>query len=163
MFNWINRLFNKKTNIVESDFDSVIDFRQGLELTEIPICTFRQGDKKLNFLLDTGANNNVLDSRVLKDVKYNLTNYHTSIMGMEGVESECSVIKMGIEHEEVRYDTEFRVCDMSDSFDAIRAENGVILHGIIGSNFFREHKSIFDFEHLKAYFKKNGVSCNKQG
>ena len=33
-----------------------ISFKEGLDLTELPIVTFNQGDVKLHFLLDTGSN-----------------------------------------------------------------------------------------------------------
>ena len=37
-----------------------MSFKQGMDLTGIPVCTFNQGDKKLNFILDTGSTDNKL-------------------------------------------------------------------------------------------------------
>ena len=46
-----------------------ISFKEGLDLTELPIVTFKQGDKKLHFLLDTGSNISYINSEVIKDLE----------------------------------------------------------------------------------------------
>ena len=35
---------------------SEISFREAMDLAELPVITFYNGDKKINFLLDTGSN-----------------------------------------------------------------------------------------------------------
>ena len=45
-----------------------MSFREALDLVGLPIVTFYQGDKKLNFLLDTGANLSVINKAALESV-----------------------------------------------------------------------------------------------
>ena len=46
------------------------------------------------------------------------------------------------------------IANLDKPFSNIKQESGVIIHGILGNNFFKRNKSILDFEELKAYFKK---------
>ena len=48
----------------------------------------------------------------------------------------------------------FQVVDLSPTFNTIKEQTGVIIHGILGSCFFREYKYILDFNNLVAYSKK---------
>ena len=43
-----------------------------------------------------------------------------------------------------------------DSFDEIKTESGVQIHGILGSQFFVKHEWIIDFEKQSVYMKNNG-------
>ena len=40
-----------------------MSFKEAMDLVELPVVTFYNGDKKLNFLLDTGSNMCVINSR----------------------------------------------------------------------------------------------------
>ena len=41
-----------------------ISFKEAIDLTELPVVTFISKGRKLNFLLDTGANNSILNASV---------------------------------------------------------------------------------------------------
>lgn len=143
VFNW----FKKKKHIC-------IDFSAGYNLTDLPIATFYQGEVKLNFLLDTGSNNNIINKSVIEDIKYIVTNKQANVYGMDGLDHSCPFYNVDIEYQGSHYPANFMVCDMSIAFSNIKKETGVLIHGILGSRFFKEHKSILDFSEFKAYFKK---------
>lgn len=42
-----------------------MSFRETMDLTGLPIVTFRQGENKINFILDTGAAASLVDKRYL--------------------------------------------------------------------------------------------------
>jgi hypothetical protein len=65
--------------------------------------------------------------------------------------SWCSVT---LSYEGKDYPYEYTACDMSGPFGRIKAESGVILHGVIGSKFFNAYKYVLDFDKLIAYSKK---------
>ena len=46
-----------------------ISFKEALDLTELPVVTFIGKGKKLNFLIDTGANNSILNESVAMKMK----------------------------------------------------------------------------------------------
>lgn len=47
-----------------------MSFKESMDLVELPIITFYNNGKKLNFLLDTGANNSIINKSVIKDLDY---------------------------------------------------------------------------------------------
>lgn len=143
IFNWFKR--KKKT---------CIDFGAGYSLTDLPIATFYQGGVKLNFLLDTGSNNNIINKSVLSKIGHKETGKTASVYGMDGIDHECPYYSVDIEYKGSHYPTAFMVCDMDASFGNIKRETGVTVHGILGSKFFQYYKSILDFIEFKAYFKK---------
>ena len=42
-----------------------MSFRESLDLTDLPIITFRQGKEKINLILDTGSSKSVIIPEVL--------------------------------------------------------------------------------------------------
>ena len=46
-----------------------ISFKEALDLTELPVVTFIGKGRKLNFLIDTGANNSILNESVANKMK----------------------------------------------------------------------------------------------
>ena len=67
----VNGLFKKK--------ESEMSFGEALDLTGLPIVTFTQGEHKLNFLLDSGANKSVINSDHLKALRHTPTGENVSI------------------------------------------------------------------------------------
>lgn len=131
-----------------------MSFREAMDLTELPIVTFYVGEKKLNFLLDTGANTSIMDSTSLESVPYEKTNYCRSVTGMEGNSIETPVVIMNLSYRDKIYKEEFQSVDMSAAFGAIKQESGVTVNGILGNAFFTKYKYVLDFKDLIAYSKK---------
>jgi hypothetical protein len=128
-----------------------ISFKEGLDLTELPIVTFYQGAKKLHFLLDTGSNISYINKDVLKDIKAESLNASSCTFGVEGgaIETLHYLIKIGYKDQE--FEEEFGAVDLSGAFGAIEKASGIKLHGIIGNRFFEKYKYILDFKELIAY------------
>lgn len=134
--------------------NNIISFRAGYDLTQLPIVTLYQGDKVLNFLLDTGSNDSIIDSNVLKDIEHTMSDEKSSLYGLEGNAQEVGKCSITLSYQGLDYPYEYIVCDMTGPFSKIKAESGVILHGLIGSKFFNTYKYVLDFESLIAYSKK---------
>ena len=139
-----NKLFKKK---------DCLSFQQGYDLTELPIVTLYQKDKKLNFLLDTGSNNSIIDKSILSDIEYEETETKSNLSGLEGTKQVVSMCNLTISYKDKEFKYCYLICDMSVPFGAIKQETGVTLHGILGSKFFNEFKYIIDFNELIAYSK----------
>lgn len=130
-------------------------FSQGFVPPNIPIATFKQGDKELNFILDSGSDRNVIDKGVLSEIQYekiNSEDIHT-LTGVNGV-VQVEKCKITFQHGEDEYTTEFLVTDLKEAFDTIRAAHSIPLHGMLGSVFFKENKIIMDFDKMVAYNKE---------
>lgn len=145
---FINKIFNK--------YPTAIPFGQGFDLTNLPVCTFKQGDKKFNFLLDTGASNNLINRDVLKDIEYSNVRKETdaTLYGIDGKEQDVDVCRITISYKDTNFNDFFLIHDMTQAFDNVKKESGVTLHGILGSLFFHKYEYILDFSELIAYSKK---------
>jgi len=133
--------------------NTAMDFRRGLELADLPIVTFYQGDIKLNFLLDTGANYSVINSSTLNSINYTPSKHTSTVYGLEGKSQKASFAIIEFTYRNNKYDDSFQVIDMSNAFDNIKKESGVTLHGIIGNSFMQRFKYVLDFDEMIAYSK----------
>lgn len=142
----INKLLGKPKD--------VIDFGVAMRLCELPVATFTQGNKSFNFLLDTGSNDNIIDSNILKSIEHRVINKKSLLHGMEGVKKEVSECTITLSFKGTDYTFDYLIQDMRQSFSSVKQETGVNLHGIIGSKFFNKFKYVLDFDELIAYSKK---------
>lgn len=131
-----------------------MSFKEAMDLVDLPVITFYNNGNKFNFLLDTGATMSVIDSNVLSNLSYKKLSDTGTVYGMEGNSIEVSYIKASLEYKGRNYEEDFQVVDMSAAFGHIKAESGVTLSGILGSNFFKRYQYVLDFESLIAYSKK---------
>lgn len=132
-----------------------ISFKEALDLTELPVVTFISNNKKLNFLIDTGANNSILNESVANKMKLkcrDIEDMETNTAG--GNICLNKVVDLSIKFDDSRiYEETFLINNMDIAFDAVKAETGVTIHGILGSNFFAKYKYIIDYESLALYVK----------
>ena len=129
-----------------------MSFRESMDLTELPVVTFRQdGKDKFNFLLDTGSSLSVINESILNIIKHTDLECTSSVYGMEGNSVETSLVSIPLKYKDTDYVENFQVVDMSAAFDKVKKENGVTIHGILGNSFFVKYKYVLDFKELIAY------------
>ena len=141
---FLNKLFGKP---------DVMSFKAGFDLTDMPVITLYQGDKKFNFLLDTGSTDSIIDSNILKEIDYKVKNTVSNLFGMEGQTKQVKSCEITLYFGNKGYTYNYLINDMSQAFGQIKDSTGVNLHGIIGSKFFNKFKYILDFDELIAYSK----------
>ena len=130
-----------------------VSFKQGFTSPNIPIATFYQGDKKLNLLLDSGSDKNVIDALALQQFqheKIDNTEHVQTLSGVGGTQ-EVSMCTLSFGCEEEKYVAEFLVTDLRPAFDLIDKEHCIVLHGILGASFLRDNNIVLDFKNLSAY------------
>lgn len=128
-----------------------ISFKEGLDLTELPIVTFYQGEKKLHFLLDTGSNISYINKCVLSELESTDLDTASNTFGVEGkgIETHHYLIEIGYKNQ--KFKEQFGAVDLTEAFKAIESSSGVKLHGILGNKFFEKYKYVIDFKELIAY------------
>lgn len=146
----IKKIIHKFLNI----HPNAMSFKESLDLAEMPVVTFYQGDKKINFLLDTGSNNCIIDSSFLKNIRHTMLKESTNIQGLEGNSQEAQVCTLNITYKNNTYSYPYVIQDMSNVFNSIKKETGVTVNGILGSSFFNTYNYILDFKELIAYRKE---------
>lgn len=146
----IKKIINKILNIKANS----MSFKEAMDLAELPVVTFMQGEKKINFLLDTGSNNCIIDSTFVKSIEHTMLDMETNLYGLEGNVQRPSICTFKMSYKGREYEYPYLVQDMSAAFGAIKKETGVTIHGLLGSKFFNEFKYVLDFDELIAYSKE---------
>jgi hypothetical protein len=132
-----------------------ISFKESLDLANLPVITFRQGEKKVNLLLDTGSTESIIIPSILDNLEYEDTDKKGTIFGMEGNRIDTRYVKMDLMYNYITYSENFQVVDMSNAFNSIKQSTGVTIHGILGNSFFEKYGYVIDFQELVAYGKNN--------
>ena len=131
-----------------------MSFREAMDLAEMPVVTFYQGDKKFNFLLDTGSNYSHISKEAAKEIQGETIEAQAKVSGI-GEGTTSGVCRTTLSYKGVNYDIDLSITDhLTDAFAAIKTETGVQVRGLIGNQFFQKHKYVLDFEELVAYTKK---------
>lgn len=131
-----------------------MSFRESMDLAEMPVVTFYQGDKKFNFLLDTGSNYSHISKEAAKEIQGETMDVKAKVSGI-GEGETSAVCRTTLSYKGANYDIDLCVTDhLTDAFASIKAETGVQVHGLIGNQFFQKHRYVLDFEELVAYSKK---------
>lgn len=133
--------------------NSKISFKESMDLTGLPVITFRQGENKLNFVLDTGAVSSVIDSNILNTLEYTPIEGTSTGYGIDGKEHVMERVGIVLTYKDNQYSDVFRVFDMTASFGAFKRDFGVTVHGLLSSSFFERYKYVLDFKELIAYCK----------
>lgn len=133
-----------------------MSFKEALDLTELPIVTFHNGKRKVNFLLDTGSNASYFNTKDIEKLeKYEITDKVSSgiVTGSSIIEDTHGYIRIPLEYRSNIYSDDFILYDLSDSFNEIKKGSGVSIHGILGNQFFTKYKYVLDFDEMIAYMK----------
>ena len=144
-----------KIETSKKEINSRMSFKEALDLIELPIVTFYQGDKKLNFMLDSGSNFSIIDSNAVNNLKLEHTklNKVNSIIGINGETRNAGFINLKFSYKHINFDYDFQYLDLSNVVESLK-QNGITIHGILGNQFFIKYKYILDFNDLIAYSKK---------
>lgn len=125
-----------------------------MDLVELPIITFYNKDKKLNFLLDTGSDLSYINKSILPSLEYIEINESRNIISVGGNSQSLGCCNMTVTYKSQKFIDRFYISDLDEAFAAIKAETGVQIHGILGSKFFVKYKYVLDFKDLIAYIRK---------
>lgn len=131
-----------------------MSFKEAMDLAELPIVTFYNKDKKLNFLLDTGSDSSYINKSALPSLEYKEINENMNIISGGGSTQSLGCCEMTVTYKNQKFVDKFYVSDLDKAFGVIKSETGVQIHGILGSKFFAKYKYILDFENLIAYSKR---------
>lgn len=131
-----------------------MSFQASMDLTNMPIVTFYQGEKKFNFLLDTGSTSSVIATHVLDTIEHEKIDEPAIVYGMEGRARNVQKCNITLSYKGNDYTCVYLINDMAESFRKIKVQTGVTIHGILGCNFFNKFKYVLDFDELIAYSKR---------
>jgi len=145
-------LYTKDTYIVRIKKNQIMEFKSSFELTGLPIVVFYQGDKKYNFLFDSGSNLTYVNQS--SDIKRTITDSKDVFMGVNGTDIDCQYAFINLYRDSLKYETKVAVADLTSVFDNLKNEFGVTLTGIIGCDFMNKYSYCLDFKELVIYARK---------
>lgn len=148
--------FNFKDNNIEK-----MSFKESLDLADLPIITFYNNNKKINLLLDTGANLSIINKEVLNNYKYKEEEGTGVTSGIDGVSREVTFASLNLYYGDKKFEDTFQVLDMQSAIDKIKTTTGVTMMGILGNNFFKKYRYVLDFDKLIAYSKDGKYNKTK--
>ena len=125
--------------------------KESLELAGLPIITFYNNDVKLNFLLDTGSTDSIINSSMLSVLKTTANNTTKEIISASGNSIPSKYCDMEITYNNNTYMGSFAIIDLTAAFKEVKDTTGVQLQGIIGSSFLQKYKYMIDFKELVVY------------
>lgn len=144
-------------NVIEDYHNrtSSISFKEAMDLANLPVITFYQGDKKFNFLLDTGSNFSHICKSVANQIDGVKLTGEVMVHGVGGAGNIGDAVKTTLSYKDKSFDIVLCIgSHLDETFNAIKASTGVTVHGILGSIFLEENKYVLDFAKLVAYSKK---------
>lgn len=136
-------------------------FKESLDLTNIPIITFYCGNKKLNFIVDTGSTYSHISKEVANTLPKDLISEidsgdAISTLGFTGDREIQNSILIDLKYKDSEYPTEIYISDgLSKVFEDLKVNEGITLHGVLGNNFLNTYDYIIDFKEYIMYSKKN--------
>lgn len=128
-----------------------MSFKESLDLVGLPIITFTQGERKYNFILDTGSTLSVINEEAIRSINHITLDKKGSNYGCEGNIVSTDFVKIHIEYKNNIFEEEFQVVNLSKAFENIYNDYKVNIVGILGNSFFTRYKYILDFDELAAY------------
>lgn len=142
-------LYTRDTYIVKINKKEIVDFKTSMELSGLPIVTFYQGTNKYNFLLDTGSNVSYINNK--SSIKVIPIGTKDIYMGSNGIDTECENAAVILYKNDIKYEQEVKLADLSKLFTELKSEFGILITGLLGNDFFTKYKYCLDFKELVAY------------
>lgn len=140
----------------KADNKNSISFMETFNLTEMPIVTFLAGNTKINFLLDTGSSQSFISHNASDLITGTEEVCGMSITSAQGTEDvTCKRIDTVLTYKERDYEVNLFVNkSLNKSFNDLKVQKGITLHGILGADFLDRYSYVMDFEKYLAYPKK---------
>lgn len=149
--------------LIQEEPHNPLSFYESMKLCSLPIITMKIGNEDINFLVDSGSMESIMDVRVIELLKLPYTPHEKTfdMYGVTGATVNVPSVLMNLEYKGVIYEGHFMVKDFSDSMDVIKEEYGVRIHGVLGVKFFEKYNYVIDFANLIAYTRKKNFLWRK--
>jgi hypothetical protein len=147
----------------QAEPENPLSFYESMKLCNLPIITMKVGGEDINFLLDTGSMESIMDKRVLELFKLPHTPHEKTfdMYGVTGNTISVPSVLINLEYKGVTYEGHFMVKDLGDSMDMVKQEYGVRIHGVLGAKFFDKYSYVLDFANLIAYTRRKNSLWKK--
>lgn len=142
-------LYKRRTN------DTVMSIKESLDLCDLPVVTMTNNGNKYNFILDTGSSDTHISQSALDTMSKVQSENTLNVYGFNGNEkaNHGYNLRLGYKDREFRVEA-FLSPALDQTFEFVKKDTGVQLHGIVGNKFLAKYGYILDFHKLIVYAKK---------
>lgn len=145
-------------NLTEAKYrrtNSSCGFEDNIIDAKLPIIPIKVGNKRMNFLVDSGSEQNHINKNDLKKIKHTMLEKYSELYGMEGNKVLVPYCSLNLVYtKDCKFnDVEFLVTDLSGAFDNMEKDHNIKVHGIIGSQFLRDMGFVIDYAESTIYLK----------
>lgn len=133
--------------------NSKMSIKESMDLVNLPVVTFENNGNKYNFIIDTGANDSIINESC-EDILVTPNKTKNTVQGITGDEQKCHTVSIEFTYKNTTFDTIFNVVNLKELFDSIKESYGVTVHGILGTNFLDKYNYVIDFKDYIIYRKK---------
>lgn len=134
------------------DFDNKYksSFSKYFHNLKVPVIKLKIGGELRYFLVDSGAETNILDKNILEKLpkkcytKLADTSDITSVIPIDPVETSKISAELTYKNE-VYSDVEFDIVDLTNVINLVKSKSKIQVVGILGSEFFSKYKWLIDF------------------
>ena len=142
-------LYKGRTN------DTVMSIKESLDLCDLPVVTMINNGNKYNFILDTGSSDTHISQSALDTMSKVQSENTLNVYGFNGNEKANLGYNLRLGYKDREFRVEAFVSPALDkTFEFIKKDTGVQLHGIVGNKFLAQYGYILDFHKLIVYAKK---------
>jgi len=127
-----------------------INIKECLEKSGFPLIPITSNNKSMYFLADTGCDVSTLDSKYLDQLDVELLDEKGKMFGIEGNAAEVGYCKFKFAYKEYPMTGKFQT-QLLDSLNFFYEQAGIIVVGILGSDFFKRHGFIINYDDLIIY------------
>lgn len=123
---------------------------------KFPLIKVKVNDRICSFLLDTGANVNIINEKVFDEINQDGTfklDKSEGIITGKGMMESPGTTTLSFKYRTKKFEQEFDVIDMSEAFNGIKEDTGINIDGILGDGFFQEYQWVIDFEKLVTWVR----------
>lgn len=157
-------MINHLTGIVKRDYifdvkvvrkkGERLEFRNDYHNHKLPVIKLNFNGEKYNFLIDTGADINILNKPVFDVISNgNIEVASNGLITTAGSDVVSEKAVVSFKYGNKNFTEEFVLMDVTSSFQSIFNDKNMQLHGVLGSEFFKKHKWSVDFDNMVIWTK----------
>lgn len=131
--------------------DYVFSFEDTMGIHKVPVVSFEHNGQIVNFIIDSGASHSVINiSSVDKFEGELLKDAEGSVYGIDGNMINTRLAKVEITKNGHAFQDVFQILAIP-GIDKMSAQNGIEVHGILGSAFLKKYQFVINYKLLRAY------------
>ncbi len=126
--------------------------------SELPVMELRIEGRVCNFLLDSGANINILNEDIFNEINHDghielIKAKKGDVVFGNGPIAFPGVAKLNFSHKRTKFEENFDIVNTNACFDQIFKDTGVRIDGVIGNQFFKKNQWSLDFDKMVVWVK----------